>query len=505
MKILVTGGSGVIGAGTIPELLQRGHRVRLLSRGAQQDALDYPENVEAFPADISKPESLDGAAEGCDVVIHVTGVVAEAPPEITFEKVNVAGTRHILAEAERAGVSRFIFVSSLGADRGRSEYHRSKRQAEEFVLTFPRDWIIFRPGNVYGPGDDVISMLLKLVRNLPGVPLVDAGEQRFQPVWFEDLGRTLAIAAERPELNRQILEVAGEEITTTRDIIERLSKITDRTPATLSVPHSIVSLATKLAEQSAAFDALLERAGLSLPVNSAKLQMLLEENIIQEPSKNALPQILDVAPTSLDIGLRRLADELPELLPDAGFGSMELKQFSVVIEDSRHDAKALMQTIRDRITEVMPIEFSAEPGAPERVDPGGTLTAALPGRGHIQVRAVETTEQQMTFMTVEGHPLAGTVSFQTHQTENGHVQFMIEIRARAANLIDWLSMKTVGRSMQSANWRTVAARVVEISGGTAVDGIQSTSRVLTEQEAEAATEQMRELAHANSRVEHAMT
>src|SRR5690606_33920037 len=126
----------------------------------------------------------------------------EDPPEVTFEKVNVEGTRALLAEAERAGARRFVYVSSLGAPQGTSDYHRSKAAAEEAVRASGLDWLILRPGNVYGPGDEVISLLLKMVRTLPAIPVIGDGDQPFQPVWAEDLAQALALAVERREPSR---------------------------------------------------------------------------------------------------------------------------------------------------------------------------------------------------------------------------------------------------------------------------------------------------------------
>lgn len=61
-----------------------------------------------------------------DAIIHLTGIVEESPPEVTFESVNIQGTRNVLREAARAGVERFLYISSLGTDRGASQYHKSK-------------------------------------------------------------------------------------------------------------------------------------------------------------------------------------------------------------------------------------------------------------------------------------------------------------------------------------------------------------------------------------------
>src|SRR5438128_608609 len=129
MKILVTGGTGVVGAGTVTELLRRGHSVVLVSRHAAKDARRWPAGVVARTGDVGDAASIRGAARGCDAVLHLAGIVDERD-DATFESVNVGGTENMLREAERAGVRRFVYVSSLGAPTGESAYHRSKREAE---------------------------------------------------------------------------------------------------------------------------------------------------------------------------------------------------------------------------------------------------------------------------------------------------------------------------------------------------------------------------------------
>ncbi len=137
-------------------------------------------------------------------MLHLAGIVTEDPPDVTFATINVEGTKHILAEAERAGVKRFVFVSSLGAPRGESGYHRSKREAEAAVRSFRGAWTIGRPGNVYGPGDEQISVLLRMVRGAsPIIPKIGDGDQPFQPIWWEDAAYALADLVERDDLSQQ--------------------------------------------------------------------------------------------------------------------------------------------------------------------------------------------------------------------------------------------------------------------------------------------------------------
>jgi uncharacterized protein YbjT (DUF2867 family) len=482
MKILVTGGTGVIGEGAIPELLARGCSVRLLSRHADEDAKQWP-GVEPFAGDVADASSLAGAADGCDAVLHIAGIVSEDPPKTTFASVNVGGTRNLLEEAHRANVRRFVFVSSLGADTGASPYHRSKREAEQLVRKSALDWTIVRPGNVYGPGDEVISLILKMVRALPAVPVIDDGEQEFQPVWHEDLAKVLATAIERSDLARRILEAGGPEVTTMNDLLERFGKITDRSPARIPVPMALAHLTTRL-------------TALQLPVDEGQLTMLQEQNVVR--GRNAFEE-LGIDATPLDRGLHLLADAMPETLPHEGVGALEHKRFQADIRGSRYTAAALMTLFREHVNELMPIEFVAEPGAPNRIERGATLTGALPLRGNFQVRVEVAGPTHVVLATIEGHPLAGIVEFTTRDTAGG-VSFAVDIYARASNILDWIAVRTVGAPAQNANWRALVQRVIDASGGTS-DGVHEEKEKLSDEEAAGVEKRVRGMVQQRKREE----
>jgi Nucleoside-diphosphate-sugar epimerases len=473
MKILVTGGSGVIGEGVIPELIERGHHVRLLSRHAEDDAKQWPD-VEPFEGNVSDAASLQGAADGCDAVLHIAGIVEEDPPKLTFTSVNVDGTRNILAETKRAGVKRFVFVSSLGADVGQSAYHQSKKAGEELTAQSELDWTIVRPGNVYGPGDETVSLILKMVRVLPAVPVIDSGNQEFQPIWHQDLARVLAAVVERTDLSKQTLEAAGPEITSMNDLVQRFREITGRKPLTVPVPSALAQFG----------------------VNENKLQMLREQNVIR--GRSAV-EVLGIQTTPLDEALRLLADSLKEALPEDGFGALEHKAFFAEMRGARHSAASLMKTFRDHVNEFMPIEFVAEPGAPDRIEKGVTLTGSLPLRGNFQVRVEVAEPTHVVFATLEGHPLSGIVEF-TSSENDGVLRFAIDTWTRASNMLDWIAVRTIGAPAQDANWRAVVQRIIDASGGTS-NGVQQTKEKLSEEEADRATERIKSLIQARKREE----
>jgi uncharacterized protein YbjT (DUF2867 family) len=479
MKILVTGGTGVVGPEAVRRLARRGHAIRLFSRHASDDKRSFEGDVEARDGDLGDEGSTRGAAEGCDAVLHLASIVAERPPELTFDRVNVEGTRALVAEAERAGVRRFVYVSSLGADRGASGYHRSKRQAEGLVRAFSRSWLICRPGNVMGPGDAQVSLLLKAVRTLPAVPLVGSGDDAFQPVWYEDLGEALARAVERDDLAGRELELAGAERTSMNDLLDRFEAMTNCHPLRIPLPSWLESAGTKIAS----------KLGLELPFNADQITMVTEGNVIAEGRPNDLVETLGVAPTPLEESLPKLGDGLPELLPSEGIGPLHRKAYRARIRGARGGAEGLVAIARDAFAELSPdatVKVGAEPAsAAARLEPGATVTMALPLGRHVQVRVEEVTPRSITLATLEGHPLAGAVRFLAEPEGDGAARFEVQTCFRSSTLADLVAIETLGGAIQNYTWRSFVEALVERSGGRADGGVETVQDDPDEREGEA--------------------
>ena len=495
MKVLVTGATGVIGGPTIAALLRRGHAVRLYSRHASESAKLWPRGVDAADGDIADRAAMREARRGCDAVLPLAGIVSEHSGDGSFEQVNVDGTRRAVEAAEAAGVRRFVYVSSLGAERGTSAYHRSKFKGEEYARTFPREWVVLRPGNVYGPGDEVISLLLKMVRVLPVVPAIDGGEHPFQPVWVEDLAEALAQSVERDDLVGRTYDLTGTDLTSMNNLMERFEKITGRSPLRVPTPGFLVVLGARAAS-------LL---GVHIPLDGGQVQMLEEGNLIRDPERNALTKVFHVTPTSLDDGLRKLADTLPEQLPDGGVGSMVRRHVWADIAKVALSPEQLFERFRRRFAEITPwhVEVGAEPGTPFSPELGQTLTMHLPLRGNVQVRVEELSPLHVTLVTVAGHPIAGAVGFRIEPVAPGRVRFHVEVHDRPWDLPDWLVMSTVGGRIQIATWRATVDNLVTESGGELADGIHDESESLHGAEARAVEAWVRAMVDARRRDLHA--
>ena len=435
MRVLVSGDAGPVVSGTIAELLRRGHSVRLRSPNAADEARRW-NRVEPFDA-------IGGSAGGCDAIIHIGPGDADA----------------MLAEAEReSGFRRFAYVIASHA-------------ADPLSLDDSRiGWTVIRHSPVYGPGDELVSPVLKIVRSLPVVPVVERGEQRVRPIWYEDLARAVVALVERRDTARRTFAIAGSEWITVNELVDRLRKITARKPLRVPVPRA------------------LERIAASFPDDTLASPMRLREFGVNE--------------TTLDRGLRILADALPEQFLDEGVGRVHHKRFHAGIRGSRHSTASLMAIFRDRVNEIIPIEFVAEPGAAARIERGAAMTMSLPGRGHVQVRVERCDPTDIVFATLEGHPIAGMVEFTTRDLPGGVIRFAVDNYSRGGNLLDTLALRTAGEPAQSANWRKVVENMIEASGGTS-DGVSVESHVLDDDAAALVERRLRELVEKRQRDESA--
>ena len=158
--LAITGATGFVGSALVAQALAAGHRVRALTRRAQQprDGVTWIEGA------LDRPDSLERLAAGADAIVHVAGVV-NARDRAGFAAGNVDGTAAMLAAAAQAGVRRFVHVSSLSAREPQlSNYGWSKAAAETLVQNSGLDWTIVRPSGVYGPGDMEMRDLFRAAR-----------------------------------------------------------------------------------------------------------------------------------------------------------------------------------------------------------------------------------------------------------------------------------------------------------------------------------------------------
>lgn len=187
VKILVCGASGFIGGPLAAVLAARGHEVLHGLRRAPEP--DDPHAGSVVLMDYTRdhdPEIWRSRLEGVDVVINAVGILRESAA-LSFGALHVRAPLALFEACGQAGVKRVIQISALGADEGaQSRYHRSKKQADDYLATLPLDWAIVQPSLVYGD-EGMSAKLFTTLAALPLIPVPGRGEQLVQPVHLDDL------------------------------------------------------------------------------------------------------------------------------------------------------------------------------------------------------------------------------------------------------------------------------------------------------------------------------
>ena len=244
--VTVFGGSGFIGRHVVRALAKRGYRVRVAVR--RPDLANFLQplgnvgQIHAVQANLRYPESVARAVKGADVVINLVGILAESGRQ-RFNAVQANGAKAIAEAAARAGITRFVQMSAIGADaESPSAYARSKAAGEEAVKTAIKNAIILRPSIVFGPEDDFFNRFAALARVMPALPLIGGGHTKFQPVFVGDVAEAAARAVDGTLKAGATYELGGPEVKSFRALMEAVLKITNRRRALLPLPFPLARI-----------------------------------------------------------------------------------------------------------------------------------------------------------------------------------------------------------------------------------------------------------------------
>jgi nucleoside-diphosphate-sugar epimerase len=241
-RAFVTGANGFIGSHLCRHLLTAGYRVRALVRRTSDLTALSGVGIDLVCGDVTAPAGLAPILAEADLVFHLAGIT-RGRNQAEYDRVNVTGTRNLIEAALGAGtIERFVFVSSQAAagparrDAPLTEavppapigpYGRSKLAAERICLatiTGQTELTIVRPVIVYGPRDDDLLALYRLVRRglVPTVP----GDILASMIHVDDLvdlleragrlpvaaGRTYFAADPEPYRLRQVAGLIGRAL-----------------------------------------------------------------------------------------------------------------------------------------------------------------------------------------------------------------------------------------------------------------------------------------------------
>lgn len=289
MKVFVTGGTGLVGSHVAERLVREGHSVRALLRpGTDASHLDGL-GAEVWAGDITEPESLAGAFQDCEGLVHAAAAVTARASWDFYHRVNVAGTEVVLAAAAAQGVRRAVHVSTVAVYGGaeiaehvrvdedtptdsplapEEFYGRSKRGAEAVAWQFQRegrlDVTLVRPDVIYGERDRAVIPRLARIMRFPVVPLVGDGRSELPLVYAGNVAQGIVLALTSLPAAGRAYNLANDFPITQREFFQLLARCLGRQPRFLPLP---ASLATGVAWS---FERIVRLRGRRRPVVSRR-------------------------------------------------------------------------------------------------------------------------------------------------------------------------------------------------------------------------------------------
>lgn len=325
---VVTGAAGFIGRHLVEVFRAEGWKVRALDVAAPgpTDGESLPEGVEWHRADIRDREAIQPLVQGADVVIHLASAhLQHRAPAGWYESVNVEGTRTLVEEAGRAGVRRFVHVSSVGVyghvanppiDEGgplhpTNEYERTKRLGEAAALTAGArggpEVVILRPGWVYGPGCPRTAKLLRTIRR-GRFFYVGGGSNLRHPIHVADTVEAMRLAVDAPPgVAGEIYLVVGPEAVRVRELVDTCARLQGVRSPRIRLPRFLVNAGL------VGVEALFGLIGREPPASRRSLAFFEHDNAFS--GKKAETELGFIPRLGLEDGLRAT---LAAASPNAG-------------------------------------------------------------------------------------------------------------------------------------------------------------------------------------------
>ncbi len=266
-RCLITGATGFIGSHIVQRLAAEGYRPRCLVRRTSETSLLRTLGAELVEGELTAPETLPPAVNGCRLVVHCAALVSDwaTPQEIT--SANVSGTRNLLDACAGTSVTRFVHVSTTdvyGHPGGRDvdERHQAsgfsnwyaqtklaaeaevKRAAAERAL----ETVVLRPATVYGPRSR--EVILEITRAIRGghMLLIDQGRAIAGLCYVQNLVDAVLLAIEHPAAVGEAFNVTDGLAVTWRELTDALAAGLDCPPPRFSIPRAPAELLGRVLE-----------------------------------------------------------------------------------------------------------------------------------------------------------------------------------------------------------------------------------------------------------------
>lgn len=225
--ILITGAAGFIGRHLVARLAAEGRRVRCLVPEHKLLPDFKLQAAEIITGNLLDEEVLFRVCSGVHTIIHLESAQWWGRLR-DLERVELVGTRNLIAAARAARVGRIIIVSHLGASAA-SGYTlmRIKGMVEDMVRASGLAYTIIRSGIVFGEDDAFVNHIAMMLRATPFIFLMPGrGEVLLHPLYVDDLVSALICALDAVDIVDATVEIGGPEYISLEDLLRTVMRVT---------------------------------------------------------------------------------------------------------------------------------------------------------------------------------------------------------------------------------------------------------------------------------------
>ncbi|WP_309234911.1 SDR family oxidoreductase [Nocardia sp. XZ_19_385] len=212
VRCVVFGATGYIGGRLVPELLSAGHSVRVLARDPRKlREVPWRDQVEVVRGDVTSEEDVRAALDGQEVLYYLVHSLTRAD----FDSVDREAARIVAAEADRAGLSRLVYLGGITPDgQALSRHLASRAEVGEILLGARTPAAVLRAAVIIGSGSASFEMLRYLTERLPVMVTPRWVRNRIQPIAVRDVLYYLVRAAELPRDVDDAFDIGGPDVLT---------------------------------------------------------------------------------------------------------------------------------------------------------------------------------------------------------------------------------------------------------------------------------------------------
>jgi uncharacterized protein YbjT (DUF2867 family) len=204
-RIFVAGGTGYLGSGVVPLLLQRGHSVCVLARPGSEQKI--PEGCSAITGDALNAESYKSHVAPADTFLHLVGVPHPSPAKAPlFRSIDLPAVRASVAAGSHAGIRHFIYLSVAHPAPVMKAYVETRKEAEELIRASGMSATFLRPWYVLGPGHRWAYSLLPFYWLLKRIPSTRETAHRLDLVTLAQMLAAIVHAVESPADGMRIVD-----------------------------------------------------------------------------------------------------------------------------------------------------------------------------------------------------------------------------------------------------------------------------------------------------------